>query len=374
MHQPGTNTPWYLLTDAESVASPALLVHPATIEENLRRMIALAGSADRLRPHVKTHKMPQVIALELRHGISKFKVSTIAEAEMTADAGGTDILLAYPTIGPNARRMAELMTRFPGVRFRTIADSDEGVAGLAAAATAASLTIEVLLDLDVGMHRTGIAPGPAAVALYRRIAATPGLVPGGLHAYDGHLHDADHARLEAAVEEAFAPVWRLRADLMASGLPVPLIVASGTPTFPILARHAGVEVGAGTTVLWDSGQPTISPDLDFLHAAVLLTRVVARPAANRLCLDIGHKAVASEMPHPRVKFLGLEDATFVTHSEEHLVVETARADEFPVGTVVYAVPRHVCPTVALHAEVVVVQDRRVVDRWPVTARARRITV
>lgn len=374
MHESGTKVPWCVLADPESVASPALLVHPDTIEKNLRRMIQLAGSVDKLRPHVKTHKMPQVIALGIRHGITKFKVATIAEAEMTADAGGTDILLAYPMIGPNAGRMAELVTRFPRVRFRTIADSDEGVAGLAAAATVAGLTIEVLLDLDVGMHRTGIAAGPAAAALYRRIASTPGLVAGGLHAYDGHLHDADHALLEASVEEAFAPVWQLREDLMASGLAVPLIVAGGTPTFPILARQAGVEVGAGTTVLWDSGQPTISPDLDFLNAAVLLARVVSRPAAGRLCLDLGHKAVASEMPHPRMKLLGLEDATFVTHSEEHLVVETVRADDFPVGTVVYAVPRHICPTVALHAEALVVRDGRVVDRWPVTARARRITV
>jgi len=195
MSQTGTHAAWYRIADAESVASPALLVHPDTIEENLRRMIAMAGAADRLRPHVKTHKLPQVIALELRHGITKFKVATIAEAEMTAAAGGTDILLAYPTIGPNAGRLAELVTRFPQVRFRAIADSDEGVAALGAAATAAGVTIDVLIDLDVGMHRTGIAPGPAAVALYRRIATTPGLVPGGLHAYDGHLHDADHARL-----------------------------------------------------------------------------------------------------------------------------------------------------------------------------------
>jgi len=373
MNQTGTNVAWYRLADADSVASPALLVHPDTIEENLRRMIAMAGSADRLRPHVKTHKMPQVIALQLRHGITKFKAATIAEAEMTAAAGGADILLAYPAIGPNAARLAQLVTRFPRVRFRAIADSDEGVAAVGAAAAAAGVTIDVLVDLDVGMHRTGIAPGPAAVALYRRIAATPGLVPGGLHAYDGHLHDADHARLEAAVEAAFAPVWRLRDDLLAAGLPVPLVVAGGTPTSPILARHAGVEVGAGTTVLWDAGQPITSPDLDFLNAAVLLTRVVSRPTASRLCLDIGHKAVASEMPHPRVKLLGLKDATFVAHSEEHMVVETPRAAEFPVGTVLYAVPRHVCPTVALHAEVVVVKDGRVADRWPVTARTRRIT-
>jgi D-serine deaminase-like pyridoxal phosphate-dependent protein len=135
-----------------------------------------------------------------------------------------------------------------------------------------------------------------------------------------------------------------------------------------------VEVSAGTTVLWDFGQPTISPDLDFLNAAIVLSRVVSQPAPGRLCLDLGHKAVASEMPHPRVKIFGLEDATFPMHSEEHLVVETLRAAAFPVGTVVYAVPRHVCPTVALHEEAVVVRDGRAVDRWHVAARTRRISI
>ena len=366
--------PWYRLFDEDAVASPALLVYPDRIEENVRRMIALAGSAERLRPHVKTHKLPQVVEIQLRHGIRKFKAATIAEAEMTAAAGAADILLAYPAIGPTASRLTALASRFPRVRFRAIADCDAAVEGLAAAARAAGIRLEVLVDLDVGMHRTGIAPGAAALALYQRIASTPELVAGGLHAYDGHLHDPDHAALESAVAAAFAPVWKLRDDLVAAGLPVPLVAASGTPTFPILARHGDVEVGAGTSVLWDSGQPRLCPDLDFLNAAVLLCRVVSRPVPGRLCLDLGHKAVASEMPHPRVRLLGLEDASFVMHSEEHLVIETPRADEFPVGTVVYGVPRHVCPTVALHADVLVVEQGRLAARWPVTARARRITV
>jgi D-serine deaminase-like pyridoxal phosphate-dependent protein len=298
------------VANAVDVPSPALLVYPDRIEENLRRMSAAAGGAGRLRPHVKTHKMPEVIRLCLSHGIGKFKTETIAEAERTAAAGADDVLLAYPVVGPAARR----------------------------------------------------------------IASSPALAFGGLHAYDGHLTDADHDRLVEKVEAAFAPVWRLRDDLEAGGLPVSLVVVAGTPTTPILAARGDVEVSAGTTVLWDCGQPTISPDLDFLNAAVLLARMVSHPSPGRFCLDIGHKAVASEMPHPRVKIFGLEDAAFPIHSEEQLVVETPRAADFPVGTVVYALPRHVCPTVALHEEAVVVRDGRAVDRWHVAARTRRISV
>lgn len=368
------NDSWCRISDDNAVISPALLVFPERIRENLRRMVAIAGGPGRLRPHVKTHKMPQVVRLALEQGIGRFKAATIAEAEMAAAAGATDVLLAYPAVGPTPARLAALGRLFPGTTFRAVADCPAGVAALAAAARAAGTVMDVLVDLNVGMDRTGIAPGPEAAAVYGLIAASPGLSPGGLHAYDGHLHDPDPARLEAAAATAFAPVWRLRDELLAAGLPVPRVVASGTPTLRILARRPDVELGAGTPLLWDAGQAVVCPDLDFLPAAVILSRVVSRPAADRLCLDVGHKAVASEMPHPRLFLLGLEDAEFVGHSEEHLVIRTPRAAAYPVGTVVYAVPRHVCPTVNLHAEALAVVDGRAVDRWPIVARSRRISV
>jgi len=114
--------------------------------------------------------------------------------------------------------------------------------------------------------------------------------------------------------------------------------------------------------------------LEFLNAALVLTRVISKPGNNRLCLDLGHKAIAAEKPHPRVQFLNLPDANAVTHSEEHLVVETSRADEFQVGDVLYGIPRHVCPTVALHAEVVVIRAGVAMERWRVTSRDRKLTV
>ncbi|MFM8702303.1 MAG: D-TA family PLP-dependent enzyme [Planctomycetia bacterium] len=364
---------WYRIANEAEIASPALLVYPERITENIRRMVQLARGADRLRPHVKTHKMAEVIRLCLAQGIERFKAATIAEVEMTAEAGGRDILLAYPVVGPAAERLVSLIKRHPHVRFRAGVDSDRGIDDLERAAAAAGVKVDTLLVLNVGMYRTGVAPGPEAARLARRIAGSSSLSFGGLHAYDGHLHDPDHAALVARAEAAFAPVWKLRDDLAAGGIDTPLVVASGTPTFPILAARGDVQVGAGTTVLWDFGQPITSPDLDFLNAAVLLTRVVSHPAPGRLCLDLGHKAVASEMPHPRVRIFGLEDATFPTHSEEHLVAETPRAADFPVGTVLYALPRHICPTVALHEHALVVRDGRACDRWHVAARTRRIT-
>jgi D-serine deaminase-like pyridoxal phosphate-dependent protein len=115
--------------------------------------------------------------------------------------------------------------------------------------------------------------------------------------------------------------------------------------------------------------------MDFLPAAILLTRVISKPGENRLCLDLGHKAVAAENPHPRVKFLNLIGAEAVMQSEEHLVVETVRASEFAVGDVLYGVPRHICPTVALHSFVTTVNgEGQAGGRWKVTARERQLTV
>jgi D-serine deaminase-like pyridoxal phosphate-dependent protein len=277
-------------------------------------------------------------------------------------------------VGPRAGRLASLAKTFPKTAFATLVD-DEGVARhLSATLARAGLSLDVLLDIDCGMHRSGIAPGDGAEKLYALLGDLPGLRAAGLHAYDGHIHDTELAVRRARCEEALSPVLALRDRLRAAGLPVTRLVAGGTPTFPLLAARGDVECSPGTSVLWDYGYATTLPDLDYVCAAALLTRVTSRPGSNRLCLDLGHKAVGSEMPPPRALLLGLEDAKLVGHSEEHLVVETARAADYPPGSVVYALPWHICPTVNLHSEVVLVNAGRAAARWPVAARARRISL
>ena len=366
--------PWYSIDNEEDVPSPTLLIYPERIQENLRRMISLVGDVARLRPHVKTHKMPQIIAMKRALGIDKFKVATIAEAEMTASAGGTDILFAYQPVGPNVRRFVELIKRFPGSHFSALVDNPDSLSQIATYAKSQGVVARLYVDLNVGMNRTGIVPGPEAAELYKLLSTTDGVCPGGMHAYDGHLHEPDLGKLQEQSRQAFEPVWELADALKRDGFDVPNIIAAGTPTSSLLAKHEGIEVGLGTTVLWDSGQPETSPDLDFQNAAVLLARVISRPTANRICIDLGHKAVASEMSQPRVRWFGLEDAAIVMHSEEHMVLETMKREAYPVGTVVYGIPRHICPTVALHHEVWCVKDRMAGEKWPVVARSRCITI
>jgi D-serine deaminase-like pyridoxal phosphate-dependent protein len=363
---------WYEVANAFDVPSPALLVYPARAAENIRRMVSIVGDVARLRPHVKTHKLPEVLRMHLDAGIRAFKAATPAECEMAASAGAPDVLFAYQPVGPNVARLLSLARRFRGTRFSAIVDDERAARALGATFAEAGERIEALVDIDCGMHRTGIPAGPEADALYRAIASAPGLVPGGLHAYDGHLRQSDLSERTAACEAALAPVRAMRDRLARAGLSVPRVVAGGTPSFPVHARHADVECSPGTCVFWDAGYAQGLPDLDFLHAVVLLARVVSKPGGRRLCLDLGHKAVASENPHPRAIFLDVPDAVAVGHSEEHLVLETDRAPTLGVGDALYAIPWHVCPTVALHDRVVVVREGRADDTWTVTARARSL--
>ena len=366
---------WFEVSNIAEIPSPSLLVYPDRVEENIRRMIAIVkGDASRLRPHMKTHKMPEVIKLHLRHGITKFKCATIAEAEMTAEAGASDVLLAYPPVGPNITRLIALINKFPETKFATVTDCEVEAQALSKAASAAKVLIETYIDIDCGMHRTGIAPDDDALKLYQLLAVQPSLRTGGIHVYDGHIHDHDLTARKQAVEKSFVQVEVLRDKILSFGLPVPNFIASGTPTFAIHADRGAYEISPGTCVLWDWGYGTKYPDLDFLHAALVLSRVISKTGPGRITCDLGHKSIASENPHPRVHFLNLPDAKFVMHSEEHLVIESDHADELKIGDVLYGVPWHICPTVALYGETQVVRESRVAETWNVKGRERILTV
>jgi len=365
---------WFQVVDLDRIPSPALLVYPARVEENIRRTIATAGSPDRLRPHVKTHKMPEVIKRQMAAGITKFKAATIAEMEMVADCGARDILLACQPVGPNIGRLKRLAEKYPEVRFAAVVDAPSVVAELAAAFEGMPRPLDVYLDIDCGMHRTGIEPGARAVDLYRQICDARSLNNGGLHAYDGHNHEEDLDKRTEQCEVEFQIVRVMAEELREEGMAVPEIVAGGTPTFPIHARHPDVTCSPGTLFFWDYGYGTHFPDLDYLLAALVLTRVISKPGPNRICVDLGHKAIAAENPHPRVRFLNLMDAEAVMQSEEHLVLDTLHADEFRIGDVLYGAPRHICPTVALHSHAYTIQEGRLTGEWEVTARSRRLTI
>jgi len=358
---------------ADAIASPALLVWPSRVSRNIDRMIEqVGGEVSRLRPHVKTHKMAELVILQLQAGISKFKCATIAEAEMLAVAGAPDILLAYQPVGPNVGRLRTLVDRFPQVSFAALIDDASALAVISEGFRDVAQPLRVFIDIDCGMGRTGIAPG-LATGLSQAVAATRGVEFAGLHVYDGHLHEPALEARRAGFESAIDPIVALAAELRPGS-----IVGGGSPTFGLHATCEPWECSPGTTLFWDAGYGEKFPDLEYEVAAAVLTRVISKPGPNRLCLDLGHKAVAAENPlSNRVRFPALPgDIEFISQSEEHLVVETAAASQWAVGDALIGIPTHICPTVALHMEAVLIADdgTPIGESWKVAARDRRITI
>jgi D-serine deaminase-like pyridoxal phosphate-dependent protein len=267
--------------------------------------------------------------------------------------------------------------KYPHVKFSVTGDHPGPVSILAETMKSAGQSVEVLLDVDCGQHRTGLPIGSAARELYRQIARTKGLVPGGLHLYDGHNHQKDLTERRAAVQAIWDPTAEFRDALVAEGLPVPRIVAGGTASFPIFAeiQDPALELSPGTIVFHDWGYSDMFPDLKFTPAAMLLTRVISRPTKERVTLDLGYKAVASDPPAGnRLIFPDLPDAKAVLQNEEHLVIETSQAERYQPGDELLAIPRHICPTSALHKQVYVVSGGKLVGTWAVASRDRMLTV
>jgi D-serine deaminase-like pyridoxal phosphate-dependent protein len=369
--------PYKLLDEAE-VFTPALVFFPAIIERNIAEVIRMAGGPQRLRPHVKTHKCPEIVKLQLAAGVTKHKCATIAEAEMLAMTGAPDVLISYPLVGPNLKRFAALIQKYPGTKFSVIVDHPAVVAALDDVLSKAKLKAEVLADINIGQDRTGISLAELP-KLYSQIAKTGSLKPSGFHAYDGHNNMESAADREAAVLAKLKPLLELRTQLERDGLAVPRLICGGTPSFPIYAKLTdipGLECSPGTYVLYDSGYGAKYADLSGLKpGAVLVTRVVSKPTPNRLTLDLGTKAVASDPPAgKRVTLLDFPPHTPVGHNEEHYIVETADADKYQPGDVVYATPSHICPTVALHKEALTAENGRITGSWAITARDRKLTI
>ncbi len=364
---------WYLIKNIDTIDSPALVIYHDRVVKNISTVISMIDDINRLRPHVKTHKSIEITRLLAAAGIHKFKCATIAEAEMLGMANAKDVLLAYQPGGPKLKRFIALIKKFPGTSFSCLIDNDQSANDIASAAVENHLTIKVYLDLNVGMNRTGITPGKA-FELYKQCFKRNGLALMGLHAYDGHIHAEDHEERKTQSDKAFGEVSTLQQNLVAEGLPEPVIVAGGSPTFPIHARRQKIECSPGTFIFWDHGYKKFK-EQHFFPAALVITRVISLPSENTLCLDLGHKSIAAENNvSNRVYFLNAPGLKLISQSEEHAVVEVPANHVFKIGDVLYGLPVHICPTVALYQSVFVVKHNLASAEWQITARDRKIII
>jgi D-serine deaminase-like pyridoxal phosphate-dependent protein len=369
------NKQWFTIDDIETLDSPALFVIPSRVKENIQTAIQMVRDVARLRPHVKTNKSSAATRLMLDAGITKFKCATIAEAEMLGQIGAPDIVLAYQPTGPKLRRFVDLVKKFPATKYGCLIDNLSVAQEQSSIFSKNQLEVAVYVDLNVGMNRTGVCPGQNAIEVCKYCNTAEGIRFSGLHAYDGHLRNRDIQVRKKECDAAFSLVEKLKDDLSETGIDVPTVIVGGSPTFPIHAKRQNVECSPGTFIYWDKGYLDQCPEQNFVPAAVLVTRIISLPSDTKICTDLGHKSVAAENEITRrVFFLNTSDLKPVSQSEEHLVCEVEKGHVHKTGEVLYGLPYHICPTVALYERVYVVENGKITGEWKNVARDRRISI
>ncbi len=363
---------WYELQDEDTLISPSLLVYPDRVTKNAEVMVKMAKNPERLRPHIKTHKMAEIIEIQMKMGIDKFKCATLAEAELLAICEANDVVLAMQPVSLDIERLSKLIEKYPNTIFSTLVDNEYSLQAIKTVFSKRKIKLQLWLDINNGMNRTGISPGTEAQNLYKKMADDPEVILRGLHVYDGHIHTSDPLKRQTECDNDYAAVLDMINKLEFTGYFVNKTIAGGTPTFPIHEKRENVELSPGTSLLWDEGYGSNYADMNFIPAAVLFTRIVSKPGGDLLCFDLGHKSVASEMALPRVLFLGNHKFKQVSQSEEHLVVKCMNAEQYNIGDAFYAIPIHICPTVAKYPKVGLVDNHKILGSWAVIARDQEL--
>jgi D-serine deaminase-like pyridoxal phosphate-dependent protein len=341
--------------------SPALLVDLAAVDRNIARAVELLGDGPvRLRPHFKAHKCTRLMRRQVAGGrCSGVSCATAAEAEVLADAGFDDILVANQVADPAG--LASLRRAGTRVRVTVCVDDARHVELLAATGAA----LGVLVEIDVGQRRSGLAPGdPALVGIAQLVQATAGLTLRGLQGYHGHaVLLADRAAREREVAGSAAVLAAERARLRDAGLPCELVSGGGTGTLDLIGAHGVLdEVQAGSYVLMDASYGRLG--LPFEQALLCRTTVVSRHR-DRIVLDAGLKALSSEYGMPAAREPGME---VLSLADEHATASVPESCRLEVGDTTLLVPAHVDPTVNLHPALHVRAPDGTVEAWPVDGR------
>ena len=353
--------------------TPAVVVDLDVLEKNIQRMAARAREAGvRLRPHAKTHKIPEIGRLQLAAGASGISLAKTGEAEVFAAEGFDDFFLAYPIVGTEkARRLLALSDR---VRLAVGTDSVEGATSVGAAFHAAGRRLDVLLKVDCGYHRVGVS-AERAVETARQIAEVPGISLRGVFTHAGHAYLAT-ARQEVdaiARQEGEIPAAAAGA-IRAAGLPVEEVSVGSTPTARAAMEIGGVtECRPGNYVYHDASQVSLGTCGIEDCAMTVLATVISVPAANRAVLDCGSKTLSSDVLRPRPSGHGWilgRKSRIEKLSEEHGVVRVEPEEAFRVGEKVAVLPNHACVVSNLHDRIVLARGERVEGEWTVAARGK----
>lgn len=366
----------YRIADPDGLETPAMVVFEEMVDHNIAALCDLVGGAANLMVHVKTHKSEAIAKKQLAAGIAGFKCATLRELEMALEAGASEAILAYPMVQRRkVERFADICARFAEQKASATVGDQRHVQVLEEVARTKQQTLRVMVDLDVGMHRTGASLGEEATALYSAIHQAAGLEPGGLHVYDGHEHFRDPEARNAAAQRHVDDLRRLKSQLEAQGMSVPRIVGGGSFSYATYARADGFHGSPGTVIYWDINGTSRMPDAPYRWAALVLCQVVDRHVEQlTITTDLGYKAIAGDPPVAnRARLLGHDEARLTLQNEEHGVFAFTSATDLPaVGDYILAIPGHVCPTTIRYPGSYVIDAQgTVVDYYPHTARDRQ---
>lgn len=347
--------------------TPALLVDLDVLTQNIHKMAQFfSKSRIQVRPHIKTHKCPQIAELQIKAGASGITCAKVSEAEVFAAVGITDILIANQITGP---AKINRLTDLAGTSDLMVAvDDPANVRELNQICQEKDVNLRVLVEVNIGMNRCGVEPGIEALELAKSVQAASSLTFLGFQAYEGHLVlIEDPVERAEKVAQAFAPLTQTIQMLEGVGLPVQVVSGGGTGTYDLAATKTPLtEVQVGSYVFMDDTYSRVRPD--FSPAIMVSSTVVSRPVPERLVTDAGLKAMSNEFGWPVL--LGEDRATMNYLSEEHavLTLDDPQKSTLKGGDKVQFLPSHVCTTVNLHEKFYVHQNGALVDIWSIEAR------
>jgi D-serine deaminase-like pyridoxal phosphate-dependent protein len=344
--------PWdekFRLPDVDNILTPALVIYPEIVAANIACTLKLlGGDANRWRAHIKTAKLDYTLRLLIDRGIRNFKCATTLELLHVCQNGAEDVLLAYPLVGANARRVVAISQQFPQVRISVLVESPEQLPQWR------GNDIGIFLDINPGMNRTGIelnAVGKLVEVI--RAIADAGLQFRGLHFYDGQFGSVDEPERTLATHTGYDQLLKAVEELRRQGINVAEVITAGTPTFPCSLSYKGFQnasfvhrVSPGTIVYNDATSLAQLPAFGYAPAALVISRVVSRPHPGIVTCDAGHKAVSADAGVPTCVVVGHPELSPLTPSEEHLPLGVKDGALSPqIGDILYLLPRHICPTV-----------------------------
>lgn len=359
----------YLVTDADRIVTPALLIYPKIVEQNIRITLGMVGSdPQRWRPHIKTAKLGAVMRQMMGQGIQNFKCATTLELLTACQMGASDVLVAFAMTGANAQRVLQVAKQFPKTRISVLVEASEQLP------VWKDSGVGIFVDVNPGMNRTGVSN--ERVADIVKLARESGAAFRGLHWYDGHLGAGEPDERKAAAHRGYDKLVDIVKAVEAAGYSVGEVITSGTPVAPYGHSYPGFSnsqfvqrISPGTVVYNDTTSLQQLAGFGYQPAALILTTVISHPAADRITCDAGHKSVSADAGVPTCAVLGHPELTPLKPSEEHLPVEVAAGAKVPaIGENLYLIPRHVCPSVNNFDEALMIVDGRITGVEKVNAR------